>query len=571
MKARGANEAFATSLADELVRCGVRHASISPGSRSGPLAVALERQAELQTHVHLDERSAAFFALGVGRATGAPAVVLCTSGSAAANLYPAVVEAKEALIPMIVLTADRPPELRATGANQTIDQIKMFGDAVVWFAEVGVPDTAQVSPGYWRALVSRAATESTSWRPGPVHLNVPLREPLFPAEMTETYPHSIDGRPKDRPWTDVIPSDPEPDAAAIDRLARELSRTTRGIVVVGSVRADLRPLLDMADDAAWPVLAEPASNYRVPGTIASYDALLRSERFVASHRPDVVVRIGKLSLGRPLTRLLKETRQVAIGPPAASWDEHRMVTQWLAGDPAVLCTRAAVQAGRRTDRAWATDWLRHDEIARRAIDEALAASPEVSEPTTARELARYLPDGAQLFVSSSMPVRELDCFMLPRRGLTVHANRGTNGIDGAVSTALGIAAATRAPTAALLGDLATLHDSSGMLYAGKQDLDVTFVVVNNDGGGIFSFLEQAGVPEFERVFGTPHGLDFETFATLHRLSYACPSSGEELVDVLGSRERPRLIEVRTQRDRNVSLHREVWDAVDAALASDTVA
>lgn len=564
--ARGPNEAFAVSLADELVRCGVTHACIAPGSRSGPIAIALERQAGLQTHIHLDERSAAFFALGCARATGIPAVVLCTSGSAAANLYPAIVEARQSFTPMIVLTADRPPELRATGANQTIDQIKMFGDSVVWFAEAGLPDTAEISPGYWRSLVCRAVAESTSWRPGPVHLNLPVREPLLPDETADTYPHPIEGRPGSKPWTEVIHPTPEPHATAVDRLAAELSGTARGVVVAGAVSADLTPLLEMAQAAGWPLLAEPASNLRVPGTISCYDALLRSERFVARHRPDVVVRTGKLSLGRPLARLLEGARQVAIGPPGAFWDEHRSATDLLAGDPALLCKRAGALVERRNDRAWVSDWLRCDDIARRAIDHTLDSTDEVSEPRTARDLAASLPDDARLFVSASMPVRELDSFMVPRTGLTVHANRGANGIDGSVSTALGIAATTQAPTAGLLGDLALLHDANGMLYPGKKHLDITFVVLNNDGGDIFSFLEQAEVPEFERLFGTPHGLDLEAFARLHRMPYARPAGANELIDVLCSDERPRFIEIRTQRDRNLGLHRDIWRAVDEALA-----
>ena len=563
----GANEAFAVALADELVRCGVHHAAIAPGSRSGPLAIALERQPGLRTHVHVDERSAAFFALGTARATGVPSVVLCTSGSAAANLYPAMVEARHAFIPMIVLTADRPPELRATGANQTIDQVKMFGDSVVWFAEAGVPETAESAPRYWRSLVCRAVSEALASPAGPVHLNLALREPLFPGEATEPYPHPIDGRGGGKPWTQAIDAVSQPQEAAVECLVAELTGTERGLVVAGSVQADLAPLLDLAEAAGWPVLAEPASNLRVPGTIAHYDALLRSDGFLAAHRPDLIVRIGKLSLGRPLARLLKETRQIAIDPARGLWDEHRSVEAVLGGDPALLCTRVAPLVQPRTDRTWISDWRRCDDVAQRAIDRILATTGDVSEPRTARDLAASLRDGAHLFVSSSMPIRELDSFMSPRNGLTVHANRGTNGIDGAVSTALGIAAATNAPTAALLGDLATLHDSNGMLYPGKHDLDITFVVINNDGGGIFSFLEQAEVPEFERVFGTPHGIDFETFARLHRIAYARPSTADEVIEVLRSDERPRLIEVRTARDRNVELHQRIWRAVDDAVAS----
>lgn len=563
---RGTNEAFAQSVADELARCGVTHACIAPGSRSGPLAIAFEREARLRTHVHLDERSAAFFALGIARATRHPAAVLCTSGSAAANLHPAIVEARQSFTPLLVLTADRPPELRATGANQTVDQIKMFGDSVVWFAETGVPDEAVTSPGYWRSLMCRAVAESLA-RGGPVHINLALREPLFPDATASLYPHPTAGRAGGRPWTEVIPSDPEPSDLTVTELARELQETERGIVIAGATQVDLSTLLEMAAAAGWPVLAEPASDLRVPGTISCYDALLRSERFIHDHRPDVVVRTGKLGLGRPLARLLHGTRQIAIGSPGTWWDEQRQIEKMLIADPAALCARVTTGLTPRTETAWSRSWHAHDDIARRAIDEMLDRNDGPSEPRAARDLAASLPDGANLFASSSMPIRELDSFMVPRTGLKVHANRGANGIDGTVSTALGIAAATRAPTAALLGDLALLHDSNGMLYPGKNELDITFVIVNNDGGGIFSFLEQAGIPHFERVWGTPHGIDLHAFAHVYGIPYGRVERSSDLAETLRAGSGPRLIEIRTDRASNVEFHRDIWQAVNDALAS----
>lgn len=563
---RGVNQAFAASIANELARGGVTHACIAPGSRSGPLAIALEQEPRLTTHVHLDERSAAFFALGVARALNHPAVVLCTSGSAAANLHPAIVEARHSSAPMVVLTADRPPELRATGANQTVDQIKMFGDSVVWFSEAGVPDDAVTSPGYWRSLICRAIAESIA-RGGPVHVNLALRDPLFPDPKTPPYPHATDGRANGRPWTEVMRSVAEPSERAVAELVRELDATERGVVVAGATQADLAPLLQMAAAAGWPVLAEPASNLRVPGTISCYDAMLRSERFVNEHQADVVLRVGKLGLSRPLSRFLQNTRQISVGPPGTWWDEQRRIETMLVADPAVLCARAAAELGPRSETPWARSWHAHDDTARRVIDGMLDSNDPPSEPRAARDLAAALPDGANLFASSSMPLRELDSFMVPRAGVKLHANRGANGIDGTVSTALGIAAATRAPTAALLGDLALLHDSNGMLYPDKANLDVTFVVVNNDGGGIFSFLEQAGLPDFERIFGTPHGVDLRKFADLHGLPHTAIERAGDLVEVLRSGSGSRLIEIRTDRQSNVEFHHAIWSAVDDALAS----
>jgi 2-succinyl-5-enolpyruvyl-6-hydroxy-3-cyclohexene-1-carboxylate synthase len=338
-------------------------------------------------------------------------------------------------------------------------------------------------------------------------------------------------------------------------------------VVAGATSTDLMPLLEMSRAAGWPVLAEPASNIRVRGTISSYDALLRADRFTAAHRPDVVLRVGKLSLGRPLARLLRDTRQVAIAPPGTWWDESRNIEAMHVADPAALCSRVTEQLDERTETGWARSWRAHDDVARRVLDEVLDSTDAPTEPRAARDLAAALPEGAGLFVGSSMPVRDLDSFMVPRTGITVHANRGANGIDGATSTALGIAAATGAKTAALMGDLSLLHDSNGMLYEAKDDLDLTLVVVNNDGGGIFSFLEQAGVVGFERVFATPHGRDLATWAQLYGIPYTKIETAPELGEIAGSNTGLRLIEVRTDREENVKTHRTIWQNVENALGS----
>ena len=541
-----ANAAFARTLVDELARHGLRHACISPGSRSGPLALAFEDDERIQTHIHLDERSAAFFALGIGKATGVPAAVVCTSGTAAANLLPAIVEARHSFVPLLVLTADRPPELRATGANQTVDQIKMFGEAVVWFAEAGTPEVSPSAPGYWRSLASRAFAATTE---GPAHLNLPLREPLYSAEP---YPHPTEGRPNGAPWSRVTENVRR--LADVQPVVRDLAAVPHGLVVAGAGAGDLRPLLELAAALGWPVLAEPASNLRVPGTVSTYDALLRVPSFLEAHRPELVLRVGKLSLGRPLAALLRSTRQIALDPRGAWFDEHRSVERLIVSDVGAFCEAALEELEPVPDADWLDRWSTGDAAARAAIDTTIDGFG-VSEPGVARDLAAALPDGANLFAASSMPVRDLECFMRPRDGLHVYANRGANGIDGTVSTALGLSAGSGRPTYALLGDLALLHDSNGLLY---DAADVTFVVVNNDGGGIFSFLEQAGVEGFERVFGTPHGRNLEDLARLHGLSY-----GTSLNDLNGTTL--RLVEIRTDREANVEHHRAIWAAVERAL------
>lgn len=559
-EARGANEAFGRVFVDELVRNGVRHAVVSPGSRSGPLALAFANESRIEMHVHLDERSAGFFALGIAKATGIPAAVLCTSGTAAANLLPAIIEARHSVTPMIVLTADRPPELRDTGANQTIDQLKMFGDAVVWFSEAGTPETSPSAPSYWRSLAGRAVGAAMGMPRGPVHLNLPFREPLYPDASTEPYPHPLDGRPQGRPWTESPGAIVVPDEPSLSRAAEMLGGAERGLVVAGATSADLRPLLELAAALGWPVLAEPASNLRVPGTIGSYDALLRAPDFVEGHQPDLVLRVGKLALGRPLAALLRSRRQIALDPDAYPLDEHRTVELRIPGDIRAVVAGLLERIVQRGPGRWARSWIEADEKARSAADGVIDAFTRPSEPRTARDLAACIPAGSNLFAASSMPVRDLECFMHPRDDIRVFANRGANGIDGSVSTTMGLAAATGAPTFALLGDLTALHDSNGFLWASNA----SFVVVNNDGGGIFSFLEQAGVSGFERVFGTPQGRDLEGLARFHGLDYERIESADG-ISIVGERGGRALFEVRTERGENVEQHRAIWDVVRSAL------
>lgn len=564
---RGANAALAACLVDEWARLGLRHACVSPGSRSGPLALALGDHPDVRLHVLVDERSAAFFALGLARETRAPVPVVCTSGTAAANLHPALLEARHGGVPLIALTADRPPELRGTGANQTVDQVKLFGDTVAWFGDAGVPEVAPHSVRYWRSLACRAWAEALAPPCAPVHLNVPLREPLVPSPDEAPFPHALDGRDGGEPWTRAELGAPRASDETVAALARELRTAERGVIVAGATDLDVSPLLELGERLGWPVLAEPASSLRVPGTVAAYDALLRVPAFADAHRPDLVLRVGRLGLGRPLSRHLDGVRQIALGGSAPVWhDEQRCVARLVVGDVGDLCRRLGGELPPRRSVAWSERWARADAAAREAIASVLDAEEAPGEPRTARDLARLLPAGARLVVGSSMPVRDLDSFMEPRTGITVHANRGVNGIDGFVSTTLGIAAAADGPTFALAGDLSLLHDQNGLLYPGRGDLDVTFVVLMNDGGGIFSFLEQAGVAGFEEVFGTPHGLDLSRLAALYGLAHRRLERASELEHAVAPARGPRIVEVRTDRRENVAAHRRIWDAVARSVS-----
>lgn len=568
VKPRSAASSAAFCLLDDLYRCGVRHVCLSPGSRSTPLAVAATSDARLRVHVSIDERSSAFLALGIARASGVPAVVASTSGTAVANFLPAVTEASNGSVPMIVVTADRPPELRGTGANQSIDQVKVFGDAVRWFCETGVPDDRAPLARYWRSLACRAFSEATTRDRGPVHLNVCFREPLTDSPDDEVVT-DVEGRADDRPWTEAGPVPVSPATADVEWLAQRVAGAERGVIVAGAGEVDAVGVHALAEAAAWPVLAEPGSGLRSgPHAISTYEALLRGG-WGDRHRPDFVLRIGKIGISRVVNAFFRDGEQALVDRAGGWLDPERGASRILTSEPGLLC--AAVAEGvDRVASSWLDEWRGAERAARAAIDRVLDGRDEVSEPRVARDLAAALPDGATLVVAASMPVRDLDWFMAPRAGLRVVGNRGANGIDGFVSTTLGAALASDGPVAALAGDLSMLHDQNGLLLTRGERVDTVFVVLNNDGGGIFSFLPQAGaVPDFERAFATPHGIDFAKLAELygcgHRLLESASSLPASLDDALGEGG-VQLIEARTDRAANVELHRDLWAVVETAVS-----
>ena len=574
------SHALALVIVDELARGGVTDAVLAPGSRSAALAMALHDDPRIRLHVEIDERSAAFLAIGMARATGRPAPVVVTSGSAVANLHPAVVEADTGRVPLLLLTADRPPELRHTGANQAIDQIGIFGRAPRWSVELGVPEDRPGAVGFWRATISRALSESLGLAgpAGPVHLNLAFREPTVPstddgrARVAAPFAAPLDGRPDRRPWTTVDRAPRHVPPAELQSFAGRMVATERGLIVVGQTTARPGPIQDLARAAGWPVIAEPTSGARTtPGTISTAHHLLAHRGFARSHTPDLVLRIGRTGLSRNVSALLRpEVPQVLLDPDGAWDDPERAISDLLVADVVLTCATLRAQLAIPASSEWLDGWQRAEARARVVIDALLDADDMPSEPRTARDLGACLPDGATLVVASSMPVRDLDQFLAPRSGLRVIANRGASGIDGFVSTALGVALAGDGPTVALTGDLSLLHDSNGFLLSpAAERVDLTVVVVDNDGGGIFSFLPQAGFPgSFERVFGTPHGRDLADLARLHHLGYARIGTASELpgaVEAAVAAGGIHLVHVRTEREANVALHRRVTAAVGDAL------
>jgi 2-succinyl-5-enolpyruvyl-6-hydroxy-3-cyclohexene-1-carboxylate synthase len=569
--------AFAIAFADELARSGMREAVIAPGSRSTPLAMAfhaLDRAGRLRLHVRIDERAAAFTALGLAKAGGAgpargagqgsrrPVAILCTSGTAAANFYPAIIEAAESGIPLLVLTADRPPELRGTGASQTIDQVKMYGDAVRWYADPGVPERRAGTSGQWRSLACQAfaqASGATGTFPGPVHVNLPFREPLVPDEPdVADWPEPLDGRADGQPWTRFAPS-----GASGLAGATELPWTERGVVVCGDGDYDTEALVALAERAGWPILAEPSSNARRgPNALTAYQYLLASPEFMAAHKPDVIISAGRPGLSRPQSALLRtpDARLVVIAQGPGHWADQARA----AADVAAAVKLAGVPdtpAG-----SWLADWSRADEASLAAIDEILDQDDALTEPRLARDLLRALPEGALLWVGSSMPIRDVDITMPPRPDIRVLSSRGASGIDGTTSSAIGAALAHGGPAFAVLGDLTFVHDAAGLAIGpGEPGPDLCLIVVNNDGGGIFSTLEQAAFRDsFERLFGTRHGADLQQLAGSFGIPYTRGETPEDLAKALAGTGL-RILEVPTSREDGAALRARIRAAAVHAI------
>ncbi len=569
---RDATTAFAVTLVDEWVRAGLDHAVVAPGSRSTPLALALADHPRVRLHVVLDERSAGFLALGIGRATGRPAVVLCTSGTAAAGFHAAVLEAGHGGVPLLVCTADRPPELRGVGAPQTIDQVGLFGTAPRLALDVPPPEDRPGVGDEWRALAARAWGATGGPAPGPVHLNLGFRAPLVPtgAPLVEA-----PGRPGGAAWSMVAPPGGGPRPELVAEVAEWVAGAARGWIVAGW-GAGVTPEVAhrFAAAAGWPLLADPLSGLRTGPALSTADALLRMEGFAAAHAPDAVLRLGAPPTSKATAaRVVPPVPVLRIDPTGLPRDPAGADTWLIAADPDALLAAVADRIGDRLgDRggAWGDEWAHAEAVARRALDAHLDADDEPFDGRIARDVLAAAPDGTDLFVASSMPVRDLDTFGAPRSGVHLHANRGVNGIDGLVSTVLGLAVGRPdRPTVGLLGDLAFLHDANGLLGARGRGIDAVLVVVDNDGGGIFSFLPQAARAEhFEALFGTPHGIDLGALARVHGLAVDEVTRARDLAPVLTAAIDAggvRVVHVRTDRARNVARHRDALAAVAAAL------
>jgi 2-succinyl-5-enolpyruvyl-6-hydroxy-3-cyclohexene-1-carboxylate synthase len=548
--------AMATVVIDELVRNGVARFVVAPGSRSAALALAAAAHPSAEVTVAIDERSAGFHALGMGKA-GSPAAVIVTSGTAVANLFPAVIEAEMSRSSLVVLSADRPAELRSVGANQTIDQIGIFGGHVRWFFEMGVAEDVVGANTLWRSSVCQAVARAQGTPGGPVHLNLAFREPVVPRSddgrsSAEPFAAAVDGRADGRPWTRRAPAGEAFSEAGSDWLAPE-----RGVVVAGEGPWSVQEADRLAAVLGWPLITEPTSGGRPSQAIGTAHLLAGHRGFAAGHQPDVALVLGRVGLSRTVASLLADVPTMVVD--AGGWSDPGRGAEWMcSGLPAV---DPAAVPGRSGE--WRRSWLSAERIARESLDGVLDGLSEMSELRVARDTA--LAADRCLVVASSMPIRDLDVVM-PAVPARVIANRGASGIDGFVSLTLG-AAAVEGHAVALAGDLSMLHDQNGFLVDRRPD--AVFVVVDNDGGGIFSFLPQASLgADFERVFATPHGRSFERYAAFHDLGHREVGDPASLIPAIVAARSDggiQLVVVHTDRSRNVDQHREVTAHVHAAL------
>ncbi|WP_143415038.1 2-succinyl-5-enolpyruvyl-6-hydroxy-3-cyclohexene-1-carboxylic-acid synthase [Geobacillus sp. E263] len=574
------NEALTLYIAafvDELAKIGVQDVVVSPGSRSTPLAIMMAEHPAMRVHINIDERSAAFFALGMAKAKRHPIALLCTSGTAVANYFPAVVEAYYSRVPLIVITADRPHELRDVGAPQAIDQLNIYGRYAKWFVEMALPEKSTDMLRYARTMAARAAGVAISAPAGPVHLNFPLREPLVPIVHEETW-EQIEA--KEPSYTTVIPGKMTIGMEQIQELYNELSSAEKGLIVCGQIDqpAFAEAVTKLAEMLDFPILADPLSQLR-SGThakeyiIDSYDAILKDETIAASLVPDVVIRFGAMPVSKPLFLLLKRypsIKQIVVDGEGG-WREPTLMASYMVYcDEVEFCRRLIdIGASKQSKSQWSTTWKMINDIAKSVLLEA-TMEEELFEGKVFTELSQLLPDGATLFVGNSMPIRDTDTFFFTNdKQIRILANRGANGIDGVVSSALGASAVTE-PLVLVIGDLSFYHDLNGLLAAKMHGLHATIIVLNNNGGGIFSFLPQAKHKKhFEMLFGTPTDLQFEHAVRMYEGNYQKIKTWDEFrhyVTQSLTTDGLHVMEVCTSRENNVRKHRLLWEKVSQEIA-----
>ncbi len=583
MNTANRNTIWASAIAEELYRSHIRTVCVSPGSRSTPLVMAFAAYQELELLVHIDERSAGFFALGLAKVTRQPVALLCTSGTAAANYYPAIIEAFYSGIPLVVLTADRPPELRNCGAGQTIDQIKMFGDHVRYFFEVGVPEISDFKLRYLRSLISHAvaiARGQGTTPAGAVHLNFAFADPLTPVPDQQEYvTSSLGWQGRDQAYTQLVLGERSLSQAAIAVLCQQILDSRQGIIVIGVYDAPTgfaTVVKDLAAVIGYPLLVESTGMDR-QHVIGGYDSFLRSPEFCETHIPQLVIRFGAMPTSKAYQLWLEQhinsgLQQIIVNNGNNTDPTHGGV-QIINTNAVTFCQQlvaaypdfAPLKKVESKATKWQQDFVKAEEITQIAIAKFMASTENLFDGKVYTELAQWLPEHTHLYVASSSPIRDLDSFFHNYQNIPVLVNRGANGIDGTLSSALGAAWGAEQPMVLICGDLAFYHDLNGLMAIKKYQINLTVILLNNDGGGIFDMLAIANYePPFEEFFGTPHGLDFAPIAIAYGCEYTQITDWDHFKQaVLRSLNQSgtQILEIKSDRQQNKQLHQNFWKSL----------
>ncbi|MBC1558285.1 2-succinyl-5-enolpyruvyl-6-hydroxy-3-cyclohexene-1-carboxylic-acid synthase [Listeria booriae] len=568
---------YLAAFVEELVQAGVKEAVISPGSRSTPIALLMAEHPTLKIYVDVDERSAGFFALGIAKASKRPVVLLCTSGTAAANYFPAVAESNLSQVPLLVLTADRPHELRNVGAPQAMDQVQLFGTHVKDFTDMALPENSTEMLRFAKWHGSKAVDIAMNAPRGPVHLNFPLREPLMP--ILEPSPFAVTD--KKRRHVHIYYTHEVLEDAVITQII-EACAGKRGVFVAGPLdkKAFSPKIVALAEQIGWPILADPLSQLRSYGAysdvvIDQYDAILQEEAARVALQPEVVIRFGVMPVSKSLSKWLEALEDVMfyVVDPGAAWkDPIKAVTNMIHCDEHFLVQALTEGWQEKTEPSWTKTWHDLNGKVQAVMREHMAELEQLDEGKLVYELREWIPERAGLFIGNSMPIRDVDTYFAQiNKQVRMLANRGANGIDGVVSSALG-ASLTEQPMYLLIGDLSFYHDMNGLLMAKKYGLNLTIIVVNNNGGGIFSFLPQAKEPKyFETLFGTGADLDFRYAAALYDGDFHEVKDWDELHDALDKAQFHKgldIIEVKTNRYENVDGHRALWERIATEIREE---
>ena len=580
------NNLWTRIFIDQLAALGVKHACISPGSRSTPLTYILSKNKKIKSFIHFDERSSAFFALGLAKATGKPVLVVTTSGTAVAELYPAIIEAYQQRTPLIICTADRPAELVGTGANQTINQHNIFKNHIRWFRDIGLPSISDVGFHYLQKIAIKAFRISTSVDKGPVHLNFPFQKPLEPFSYTDKVGKRIIRiKPQQLTIHNSQISVPKFEKSKdFKKIVNQLVDSKKGIILVGGMEYDdklIKKIKELSTLLKYPVFADGISQLRFnvnkkdQNILSNFNLIITSKRFVNERNPEIILQFGKTPTSSIMETFLEETDAIryTIDAYGDKHDPARNAKATFTINPASFCEILISQLGeenfRRQKSNWFKDFIRADEISEKVKSRIIDKAKFPNEPSSIREIIKLIPSGSNLIIGNSLPVRDLDSIAYKTsKRITIHFNRGASGIDGITSTALGIASRNK-KTFLITGDLSFLHDLNALATAVKYSIPIVIIVINNNGGGIFESLPIAKkVKHFDKFFTTPHNLDLAEIVKSFGINHRLISTRRELQQYLRNmlnHNIPSVLEIQTDAVKSVELRAKIFNEVKKHL------